>query len=430
MRQQLLYHILFMLLSPFLSLYVAFQSRAPWLKRWALISFITFYGSIIILSQSNDGFRHQSRVYTDYYGMGFDVFFAEAFRILTLQQTVFAQEDLYIHTISFFCGSILSMPGVFFVFVAFVYAYFFVGSIFRLFTVFPKYRNGILFFGLAIVFLLWKNIEGINTVRTWTGLWVLFYACISYYQTRKTKYLFLMFAPPFIHVGYYAMAVPAWIVLFFGNYKMLYAILFSLSFSFTIINPTAVTRQLERTEVGATKVEGYYTENARSSLETLNARVLQNKAWYLRFYKAGIQDWGIAVVAVGMLLFGTYFRHMNFVESSLFSIGLLTKVLSNSTWFLTALNNRSAIVAGLFLLAPVLLLWQRGYFNQDQPRIKTQRIVLNFGLLLLVPFMVYRVADLIYFVSVYIFAAPFIPWLDSALNMSIRETIGILLDLL
>lgn len=419
-----------MLLSPLLSVYVAFQSRAPWLKRWSLISFITFYGSVIMLSQSNDGFRHQERVFTDYFGLSFKAFFLETFRIITLQQTAFAQEDLYIHFVSFICGTMLGLPKLFFVFIAFFYAYFFVGSLFKLFAVFPKYRNGILFLGIGIVFLLWKNIEGINTVRTWTGLWVLFYACISYYQSRKSKYLLLMFAPPFIHIGYYAMAVPAWAVLFFGNQKVPYAALFVLSFSFTIINPTVVTRQLERTEVGAAKVDGYYTATYRSGFDTLNAKRLQNKAWYLRFYKAGLQDWGLAVLAGAMLLFGTYFRDMNYLEASLFSVGLLTRALSNSTWFLTALNNRSAIVAGLFILAPILMLWQRGYFNQNFPWIKTQRLIMSFGLLLLVPFIIYRLADMIYFVSIYIFAAPFVPWIDGSLNMSVREAIGMLLDLL
>jgi len=422
MNRSLFFSILFMFISPALSLYQGLKSRNPQYKKWILIFFVTFFGTVIMLAEGQDGYVHQQNVYEHYTALQFSVFEEELFRILTLRKNFHTQEDPYIHILSYFTGTILGLPDLFFVFVAFIYGYFFSGSIFRLFRIFPKLKYSQLFFGVAVVFLLWKSIEGINTVRTWTGLWVLFYGCLSYYQTKKKKYLLLMFAPPFIHVGYYAMAIPAWIVLFFGVRPLLYTIIFLLSFTTTLLNPTSVTQQLEKTDVGESQVRGYYVEEGVGVDQIYKTQ--DNKTWYRRFFKAGVQDWAVVVVAVSVILFGTYRRHLAGVEAHLFSIGILTKALSNATWFHFALENRSAVVAGLFILATVLLMWQRGYYHRSSPEIAIQKLFLSVGMVVFVPFIVYRLADIIYFVSAFLIAMPFIPWIDSDLNMSIRQAIG------
>jgi len=425
MSQRLVHHILLMLFSPALGLYQAFQHRSRALKQWALIAFITLYGSVITLTEGKDGYRHWQKVYDHYVGLKFSQFWNELLQIVTLSYNKEVSDDPYIHVLSYFVAGFLGAPGLFFTFVAFIYAYFFSKSLFRLFEVFPKFKYSKLFFGFAMVFLLWKSIEGINTVRTWTGLWILFYGSISYYQTGKKKYMLLMFVPPLIHIGYMAMALPAWGVLVLGVRRWLYAALFFLSFATTMINPDLVTNRISENKVGQSKVQGYYVEEEPTLQDALE--VSQGKTWYKTIYTIGVQNWAVALVAATLIIFGAYFRDMTKLELYLFSIGIVTYAFANTTWFLYTVAERSNIIAGTFILAALLLMWQRAYFEQRTAKVKLQRKMLFLAFILFIPFVVYRLADLIYFVSAFVFITPFLPWIDYGMNVSIREALGILM---
>ena len=188
-KKAFFYNLLFMLVSPTISLIHGLKGNyGPEFKRRLLIVFITIYGSIITLSDSQDGVVHWNNVYSHYLDLSFTQFSVELGNILTFNSntSIHVNDDPYIHILSYFTGTVLGLPGLFFVFVSFIYAYFFAGSMIKLFYLTQKkIKYSWTFYGLATVFILWKNIDGINTVRTWTGLWILFYACLSYYQTKK-----------------------------------------------------------------------------------------------------------------------------------------------------------------------------------------------------------------------------------------------------
>jgi hypothetical protein len=425
MSQRLAYIFVFLLVSPVVSLYYGLLSRSDEVKKWALIGFITIFGSVIILDESQDGYVVLQNVYDHYVDLSFKQFAHEAYLIFTFNPSSATQEEPFTHFLSYLTGGILGLPELFFPIVAFIYAYFFVGSILRLFRVFPKLKYSWLFFGFALAFLLWKNLEGINPVRSWTAMWVLVYACISYYETRHWKYALLMFVPPFIHIGFAIMAVPAWIVLVFGVHKWTYSILFAITFGLAGLNPASVTGALQQTTMGQEKVRDYYRDKKTTSDDTLKS--LQSAPWYLKGKELGIHHWGIVLVAAILILSGAYFRDMTSLEASLFSVGLLTKALANASWFLYALANRSVLLAGVFILAALLLMWQRGYFARPGRGSVTQKMGLNVALLLFLPFFVFRFADLIYFVSIFMFFGPFVPWISAEANMSIREALGLLL---
>jgi len=419
------YYLLIMFVFPVLSLAHGLRSNLGMkFKRKLLIVFITIYGSVITISESNDGFRHQERVYSHYVDLSFVDFFSEIFDILFFRGNPNINDDLYIHIISYLTGGVLGMPWLFFIVVSFVYAYFFSGSLFKVINL----RKGVKYkwyvYGFVVIFILWKNIEGINTVRTWTGLWVLFYACISYYTTKKKKYLLLMFTPPLIHVGYFIMAIPAWLVLILGVRHKMFIILLILSFSTTILNPQIVLSQLEKTETGQNKIRGYYVEEERTSSELIE-EYAQN-TWYKRFYALGVQNLGVNLLAFVVIGLGVYRLNLNTLEAHLFSIGILTKALSNVTWFLTAVSNRSGLISGLFILACIVLFLLRNNSTDLQSkRLKLFNNLIKIGVLIFVPFFIYKIADMIYFISVYMLAFPFISWFADNTNYSIREFLGL-----
>lgn len=423
MSNTLLGYIFFSFISPILSLLsglLARTSRST--KQWLLITFITLYGTVITISEASDGTRHWETVYEHYVDLSFGQFAEETYLLATLQVVDDINEDLYIHFLSYFTGGILGMPQLFFVFVSFIYAYFYSKSLFKVLTFSNKDSLGFLFYGFVFGFILWKSIEGINTVRTWTGAWVLFYSCISYHQTKKLKYALLMFAPAQIHIGFFLMALPAWIVLFAGAKKRLYVIIFGVSFlasqfslSQSFLNFTSFSEQ------GAKKAEEYYIEKESSSSEILQE--VSYGAWYLKLEKLGYFEYLDAAIALLLISLGIYSNFMTKLEESLFSIGLMTKSLANFFWFIYAVNNRGHIVAGLFIIATLLLFWQRRNFLRDFSKIQYRifRASLWFILLAFTPFFIYKISNILYFLSAYILFFPFVPWFFEDINISIMD---------
>lgn len=426
-KRAFFYNVLFMFFSPALSLIHGLRSNyTPEFKRRLIIVFLAIYGSTITLSESNDGTSHWNNVYVHYIDLPFTQFASEIGDILTFTYNPEINQDIYIHVLSYFLGTILGMPGLFFVFVSFVYAYFFAGSMIKIFFLTQQKINySWAFYIIATVFILWKSFAGISTVRTWTGMWILFYACLSYYETKKIKYIFLMFVPPLIHVGYFIMAIPAWIVLILGVRYKLYIVIFTLSFVSVLVNPQSFNQQLEKTEVGASKVKAYGVEEKKSNDDIIEDRFSRNSAFYKTLYAVGLQKIPIYILAFSFIIFFVYRNGMTYLESHLFSIGLLMQALSNSTWFISALGNRSGLIAGLFILATTVLLLKRNYLQElSGDRQRAVKLSINISAILLIPFIIYMLASTIYFVSVYMIAFPFVPWFTDTLNFSIREFIG------
>lgn len=413
--------IFFAFISPIFLVISAFKSFSWSYKRWALTLFITIYGSTIQLMESNDGFRHRAKVYDHYLDLSFQDWLYELINILTFKINASGVQDVYKHVLSYFVASI-GMPGFFFTLVAFVYGYFFSGAMLLILRNFWHVNKSYLFWGFVILFLLIKNIEGVNTVRTWTGLWVLVYACLRYYEQRKLKYLILMFVPPFIHMGYFIMAIPTYLVLVFGNRKLVYAILFVLSSFINFINPTDVTPQVEQTELGAKKLRGYYVEEQTDTQTKLQYENQRNATWYRKFQKAGIQKYAMNIFIYSLLFSGIYFKYMTPYQRTIFSIGLLTLTLSNTTWFLFAVSNRSYIVGMIFIFAAFIM----SYLNQSTSKNNfSNNIITNAGLLisfvLFIPYLIYNLSDIFQYPSVFLLFAPYLVWIDESINISMKE---------
>jgi hypothetical protein len=220
------------------------------------------------------------------------------------------------------------------------------------------------------------------------------------------------------------MSIPVWLVLIGGVRKWLYAIVFTLSFLTTFVSEQVVVSELEETEVGQEKVEGYYIGEGSTRIMKSSS----STSWYRALYKLGVQTWATNLIAFAAIVLGIYYHRMNIVEIKLFSIGILTQALANSVWFLFALSNRSGIIAGAFILASIILfLIRKGYRNMPQNFRAMSRVAWIVSLLLFVPFLLYRMIDISYYLSVYVLVFPFVAWIDEHWNISIREAIGYIL---
>jgi hypothetical protein len=413
-----------MLLSPFLGVITGLFNKSLTLraKKWILISFMAFFASVLTTpGPAADANSHLRNVQEHYMDVSFVEFIQGAKATFTFE-VLPTYQDLYPHVLAYLTASVLGEPWLFVIFAAIIYAYFYAGSIFRLMQLMPKYRSTWLILGFISLFVIMKFIHDFQTIRSWTGMWVLFYATLSYYHTKKKKYLILAFAPPFIHFSYFIMAIPAWLVLLIRSRPTTFAIIYALSF-FTLIIPKGPALSfIASTPLGENKIQGYLLEEEQLK-ENEGVTVTRN-----RFYDILVNDFnfhrkGMHIAAFTLIFLGAYFSRMNFMEQSLFSTGILTIALSNTFYFLFALHNRSFFVGAVFILSALVLLLGRGYLQSSQfaNNMGMEKLGLWLSLLFLSPFVLWQMAVFIKFTSVFLIAFPFIGWLIPETNFSIRE---------
>ena len=429
--------VLASVVAPVFLLVAAWKTSSQRYRHWLLTAFVTMYGATIAIrydptGEGSDGVRHLLLVYDHYVGMTFAQFAEDLWYALTLQDASHqAIRDPYKHLVSYFVGGVLGQPQLFFTVIAFVYGYFFTGSLLEIFR-HVKWRHlNYVVLGLAAMLFLVKNIEGVNTVRTWTGLWMLVYACLRYYDTKKARYALMMLLPPFIHFGYFVMVLPALAVLVLGNKPRAYAVIFVLSSMTTFINPGDIVDVVSTTERGAAAVAGYYVEEEATFEDRVAYAQNVGGRWWNQFRFLGIQKWALNVFIYTLLASGVYFALMGYRQKSLFSVGLLTLAFSNSTWFFFAVSSRSWLIGCVFILASFIMARTDPHFG---PRLVSRtppfyKWGINLSLLLFVPYILYNLSTILDYPSVFMFVAPFVVWLDPEMNMSIKYVLQVLLGI-
>lgn len=425
--KSLIPYTFFMLITPVIGLFLGnFDRRlSPNAKKWLLIIFITIFGSTFNMKPSPDAVRHQESVENHYTEKTYREFFVEAYNILTFKKVEDTKNDLYLHCLGFLVGGILQMPKLLFTFVAFIYAYFYVGSAFKIIRLLKGKPWTSLAVAFFLAFVAWKTIHDLQTIRTYTGLWIMFYGALSYFQSGNKKFLALLALPPFIHLGYFVMVIPAWIVVFFHNWKMIYAVLFFVSFLTQVIPEQWALKQLQKVPIGAQKIEAYYqSPTERTQADSLEKKQDQNLRFYRAYMITGLHTWGFSICAMVLILAGGYFFYMNFIESCLLSTGILAKALSNGVFFITALSNRLEAIAAVFILAAItlFLVHQQEYMKAKKFRPKLIKLGFFLGFTLIIPVFIYKIAGFIGWASFFLIFFPFIPWLTEV-NFSIRDVI-------
>jgi len=403
------------------------KARSERYRHWLLTLFMVVLGFVALIDASGDARRHLMDVELVYSEMSLGLFLNDLWRILTFQLTETGTKDVYKHLTSYVFGSIIGMPQLFFPFVAGVYGFFFAGSVLHVLRNFSLSRANYVVLAFVIVFLMLQGIDGYLTVRTWTAMWVLVYACIKYYEQPRLRYLLLMFIPPFIHLGFFVLALPAWFVLVFGSRPLAYVVIFALSSVTTILPQEEIKEQIARTERGAAQVQGYYTEEQGSAIEEfMGAR--QETNWYNAYRSAGLQRWAPTVLVITLLSCGLYLRWMTRYQKRIFSIGLLTLAFSNMTWFLFAVHNRSLSISMTFLVAAFLM---ARLDPSTQHRFKNLPVYYKWGLhlslLLFVPLIVYETSIVLERYGFYSLGAPFMALVEPESNIDFKEAIRFLL---
>ena len=434
-RRTMVLSLMVSLLFPPFLLYAAWRTPSFRQRHWLLTIFVTYYGITLPIAYDPsgvgpDGVRHLLVVYTYYLDMSFGVFLGDLRSILMLEGAP-GSNDPYKHLVSYFVGGILGVPELFFPIVAFVYGYFFTGS---MLIVFREFRLGklpwVVVF-LALAFFLTRNIEAVQAVRNPTAIWVLIYGILKYHETQKIRYLLLMASTPLIHFGFLLIAIPAFLFLLIGNRPLLFSVLFVLSSSMNLLAPTDVTGVIGGFELGERKLGAYYTEE-RAELEDRNVRFQQgiaegSRLWWA-YMQAGYNRISFNLFVYGLIFSGAYMLAMSRFQMSIFSTGLLTLAAANSLWFLGGVTGRLWEVGFLLTMAGFLL-WRSGS-TYDFRELKVP-IVYRLGMYTaaigLIPYVLFQMSKGLEQLNIFLFGLPLLAVIFPDANLTVKEALRALL---
>jgi hypothetical protein len=431
-RENAGYHFLVFAASPVLGLLYAIKTRSQSVIRWSIFAFTAIYGSLYHRSYGGDGSAHWDEVYRNYIYLSFDVWWDRMLAILSFSPTPYTNDDPFIHIISYLTGSVLNAPGLFFTVVGIFYAYFYSGAIVKLLSYVnwnSNYNKFFVYFFL-IMLLLWKSPNNMQTVRSWTGMWVLIYAAISYYETKKWKYLILALTPPLIHIGYIVLAFPVWVVLFSGyrNPKV-YFIIFVLSMFFSnAVERFGLVQNLSQTDVGASKTSSYYySEEDAAANEGKLKKSSGTSPFYLTY-----QENKIHIYVLTAMIFFMYFflRGSGFtkIENTLFSYGLAAASMSNFFTQVFAVYNRGWLIAGMFIISMMVIFLSKNNLKNVRLSFLKVRLPLTLFSIALFPYGLFLLSVFISYTSYYIFLLPQIQWVNpDELALTIRGFLGLFL---
>lgn len=425
-----------LLVPPFL-LYAAWRTQSFRQRHWLLTLFVTYYGITLPIAYDPtgvgaDGVRHLLTVYTYYLNLSFGVFLSDLGDILLLQGAP-GSNDPYKHVLSYFVGGVLGMPGLFFPIVAFVYGYFFTGSMLLVFRKFKLGKLPWIVIFLALAFFLTRNIEALQAVRHPTAIWVLIYGILRYQETKQHRYLILMASTPLIHFGFLLIAIPAFLVILLGNKPVLYAALFVFSSTTNLLEPTAVTGIISGVELGEQKLRGYYIEE-QIELQERGFRFGEDTAGGTRFWRAYMQA-GYHKIAFNVLVYslifsGAYIFAMNRFHASIFATGLLTLTAANSFWFLGGAAGRMWEVGFLLAMAGFLLWRTSPQFMYRELRIP---MVYKIGLYVsaagLIPFFLFHLSDIFERMNTFLFGFPVLAAIMPEADLTIKEALRFILPI-
>ncbi|MCW4469568.1 hypothetical protein OGH69_11370 [Flavobacterium sp. MFBS3-15] len=403
-RHNVPYLLTMVAISPAISLFYLI-SNFDWKVKKPFFIFLTvLFGATILLS-SSDGAVLKELVYIHYINLPFNQWLDELIQILQFKQPYGTKGDVFNHLVSYISGTLLMLPETYFYLVSFVYAYFFVNSLEKILNRPTIGHKGILFWLIIIIFVTYRFVDNLQSVRTWTGLWVLFYGTYCFYTTGKKKYLLIMLMAPLFHIAYFIMALPVYLSIILKKVDFRILVIFYIMSFFITINHEAIVKQLGSTDIGANKIDAYYDEDGGTDIS--QRRV--SGTFYAVYGRSWSQIQSPHILIFALILSGFITRkRLTAIEYGLFCSALLLSITANLVSFIGAFYVRTMTNAGIYVTAATALLAMRGAFDiKSTGHLNLfQKTALWIALLTFIPYIIYVVANMFQFTSAYMIVFP------------------------
>ena len=424
--------LLLFLFSPFLGLMNLFKLKSEKEITFFGTLFFGLLGSIFIYVPGTDGHSHLMSAKADYLDLSFLEFLKQSYKILTFSATE-GTTDIYLHVISFLSATVLQTPELIHVFAGFVLGYFFTKSVLLVLKNNLLVKKSKILLGCIVLFLLIQSIGALNSIRMWTGLWVLFYGTYSYATTKEKKYISVILFAIFVHFAYAVILIPVILAYLLQNRKKILIALYIFSF-FTTVGFSFFEAYIPKADLLESKQKTYAIDSEEKADRFEKDRLYaQKEIANTNFYKASGQTnyFNYSIVGLSFIVLLFYIKKTadaNLIFLTAIGIGVYT--FSNLVAFSPSLQGRTKTIAATFILAAAihLQLTLKNYFLSG----KATRY-LNGGLILFllssIPIFLFQVADIFFNISFFIFLLPPISWILGDGDYSIRAVLGLLLGL-
>jgi hypothetical protein len=424
------YALILLIVSPIIGLVYGLRNLDRKGKHSVLILFGLFYGLLLTYSEGNDAGAY-ARLVESYYYLGWDTFVERLIGILTLSPEDETPSDLYIHILCGIAGSIFTSTSLLFALVGTVYGYFYGSALLKVidFSNSKLKKISFLTFMLILLFVIHRSFDSMQTVRSWTGMWILFNGVFGYHKTKNKKYLLLIMVSPFFHLMYGFIALPAILAIAFRFLpKYLFVGIYTISFIFNV-NSLLIVDAASDNEFTKNKLSSYYrVDKDGGTIDPIAMRDGSNKVWYAKYGKTTSVYTGATFFMIFLILGGYYSKKiMNNVEYGLMTTALLMATLANFLSFAFALYSRTMANASVYILALMVLLVLRGIFKKRRG-INYGTLGIWIGIIIFIPKIVYFSSDILYKTSMLLFVFPLINLFDTSLNFSIRDTINLFIN--
>jgi len=427
-RRDKAYSILLSFFSPILGLVFGLKRLDKKGKHLMLVIFGLFYGLLLNYSEGADAGAYAELVET-YYTLGLSEFLDRLVGILTFQPPSDSPKDLYIHLLCGIAGSMFSSTSLLFALVGTIYGYFYGSALLKVIST-PRDRLqkiGVLSFMLIFLFVIHRSFDSMQTIRSWTGMWVLFNGVFSYHQTKQKKYLLLILCSPFFHLMYGFIALPALLVIGFKFLpKYVFISIYIISFVANV-NTLLVVDAASENDLIEQKLGSYYRiDKSGEGIDPIAERLEESSAgWYAKYGRTTAVYLGANVFIVFLILARYYSKiKMRSVEYGLMSTALLMASLANFLSFAYALYSRTMANATVYILAVMVLLALRGEFETSITS-RFKKLGAWTGVLIFIPKIVLFASVFLIQTSLLLFVFPFINFIDTDLNASIRDLINL-----
>jgi hypothetical protein len=393
--------------------------------------FFGLLGSAFVYKEGTDGYSHLVNAKRYYLDMSVVEFLSKCLKILMFSATDGAT-DIYLHVISFLSASILHIPELVHVFAGFILGYFFTKSVLLVFKNNLNCNKTYTLLGFIALFLVIRSLGAMNSIRMWTGMWVIFYGIYSYSQTKEKKYIFVILFSAFVHFSYALIIILAIAAYILQRWRKVLVLFYILSF-FSTVGFSYFQAYIPNFDILESK-QSIYAIDSDEKVKRFaeNSIAYQDKLANSNFYKEFGQSVYLnhSIVALSFILFFFYFKESvdaNFVF--LISVGIVIYAFSNVVSFAPELQGRSKIIAATFILAAAihLQLTLKNYGLTRKSLIKLN-IVFIFFLISAIPMFLFQLSYIISAFSLFIFIFPQESWLLGDGDYSIRNVLGLIID--
>jgi hypothetical protein len=398
---------------------VAIRHANPKLLTRVTKLFFTFFGALYYYgSDGADGIKHLQSVRDNYIGMSFATFFTDLIDLLLLNPKPYAN-DAYKHILSFIAG-FFHFPELIHLLAGLVMGYFFSQSLYILYKSKGSFNVSVYVIFFLIIFVSNRTLIGLNSIRMWTGMWVLFYYSLCFWNKKTiVNLLGLLIMPLFFHFSYAIFVLPFLISLFLRKFRLLVVFIFVISSSFSF-NLTVIKSYLPEENELFQKKSGYVqSDNNIEQNKIQSEKNNENTALFVTLGSRIYRSYSIPFLCVLTIIFILKNKNDDLINYLIIS-GLLMLSFSNMVGFSPSISGRSFTIASTYLLAGSILI-MRTLYNLDSNLAKTWRFGSVVFFLISSPFLFYNIVFILRIVSAFILFFPAISVFVGNEDISVRD---------